>query len=46
MSNAGVAMKIADRPFRVRYQVSGASPLNYSAECAKLTDLIKLYSMA
>ncbi|KAK3174820.1 hypothetical protein OEA41_002066 [Lepraria neglecta] len=30
---------------RVRYQVSGASPLNYSAECTKLAQLIKEYSM-
>lgn len=30
---------------RVRYQVSGASPLNYSTECTKLTQLIKEYSM-
>ncbi|MCJ1477888.1 Replication factor A protein 1 [Lambiella insularis] len=28
---------------RVRYQVSGASPLNYTSESAKLADLIKLY---
>lgn len=31
---------------RVRYQVSGAGSLNYSSECAKLTQLIKEYSMA
>ncbi|KAL8838161.1 MAG: hypothetical protein Q9176_005244 [Flavoplaca citrina] len=30
---------------RVRYQVMTASPLNYSAECAKLTEMIKMYSM-
>ena len=29
---------------RVRYQVSGASPLNYPAESAKLAELIKLYN--
>ncbi|KAI4251844.1 MAG: hypothetical protein L6R42_008213 [Xanthoria sp. 1 TBL-2021] len=30
---------------RVRYQVSAASPLNYSAECTKLAEMIKMYSM-
>ncbi|KAL8776436.1 MAG: hypothetical protein Q9203_007378 [Teloschistes exilis] len=30
---------------RVRYQVAGASPLNYSAECAKLAEMIKMYNM-
>ncbi|KAL8699522.1 MAG: hypothetical protein Q9224_001374 [Gallowayella concinna] len=30
---------------RVRYQVSAASALNYSAECSKLTEMIKMYSM-
>ena len=30
---------------RVRYQVSSASPLNYSAECSKLAEMIKMYSM-
>ncbi|MCJ1397895.1 Replication factor A protein 1 [Xylographa trunciseda] len=30
---------------RVRYQVSGASPLNYSNESAKLASLIKLYNI-
>jgi len=28
---------------RVRYQVSGAAPINYQAESAKLVNLIKLY---
>ncbi|KAL8901297.1 MAG: hypothetical protein Q9207_005270 [Kuettlingeria erythrocarpa] len=30
---------------RVRYQVSGASPQNFSAECNKLSEMIKMYSM-
>ncbi|KAL9009426.1 MAG: hypothetical protein Q9173_005542 [Seirophora scorigena] len=30
---------------RVRYQISGASPLNYSVECGKLADMIKMYDM-
>ncbi|KAI4091929.1 MAG: hypothetical protein LQ344_003747 [Seirophora lacunosa] len=30
---------------RVRYQVSGASPLNYSVECGKLAEMIKMYDM-
>ncbi|KAL9018772.1 MAG: hypothetical protein Q9185_003926 [Variospora sp. 1 TL-2023] len=30
---------------RVRYQVSGVSPLNYSVECGKLTEMIKMYDM-
>ncbi|MCJ1251277.1 Replication factor A protein 1 [Trapelia coarctata] len=29
---------------RVRYQVSGASPLNFAAESKKLADIIKLYN--
>lgn len=36
----------ADRSSRVRYQVSNAAPLNYSNECSKLEELIKLYSIA
>lgn len=31
---------------RVRYQVSSAIPLDYSAECNKLAETIKLYSLA
>jgi hypothetical protein len=30
---------------RVRYQVTGASPVNYIAEAQKLADLIKLYNI-
>ncbi|KAL8941616.1 MAG: hypothetical protein Q9211_001747 [Gyalolechia sp. 1 TL-2023] len=30
---------------RVRYQVSSANPIHYSAECSKLEDMIKMYSM-
>ncbi|KAG8532533.1 uncharacterized protein KY384_002410 [Bacidia gigantensis] len=30
---------------RVRYQVSGASQLNFSNECAKLTEMIKEYNI-
>ena len=29
---------------RVRYQVTGASGLDYKSECAKLAELIKLYN--
>ena len=30
---------------RVRYQVIGASGLDYKSECAKLVELIKLYNI-
>ncbi|KAI4134715.1 MAG: hypothetical protein LQ347_001297 [Umbilicaria vellea] len=29
---------------RVRYQVTGASPLNYPGECSKLMEMLKLYN--
>ncbi|SLM39557.1 replication factor a rfa1 [Lasallia pustulata] len=29
---------------RVRYQVTGASPLNYPSECSKLMEILKLYN--
>lgn len=31
--------------FRVRYQVTGASPINYVAEATKLAELIKMYNI-
>lgn len=36
----------ANHTSRVRYQVSSVAPLNYSNECSKLADLIKLYNIA
>ncbi len=38
-------MRIADHVPRVRYQVSGASALNYSNECSKLSEMIKGYNI-
>lgn len=36
---------VADNPYRVRYQVMGAMPLNFTTEATKLANLIKMYNI-
>jgi replication factor A1 len=39
-------MRLDTNRIRVRYQVSSAGPVNWSAEGKKLADMIKQYSLS